>query len=71
VIDLTPAWRDFTFTFTAESVVAKNHCPGFSLAQEKGTVWLKAVPLAEKRLFGSVAATVTAREIDPRKGGLT
>jgi Carbohydrate binding domain len=47
-IELTPAWRDFTFTFTAETVAAKNNRLGFSLGQEKGTVWLKDVTLAEK-----------------------
>jgi len=49
VIDLTPAWRDLTFTFTADSVAAKNNRLGFSLGQEKGTVWLKDVTLAEKQ----------------------
>ena len=48
-LDLTPTWRDFTFTFTADSVAAKNNRLGFSLGQEKGTIWLKDVTLAEKK----------------------
>ncbi|HTZ21602.1 MAG TPA: carbohydrate binding domain-containing protein [Opitutaceae bacterium] len=49
VIDLAPAWHDFTFTFTADSVAAKNNRLGFSLGQEKGPVWLKDVTLTEKK----------------------
>ncbi len=48
VIELTPDWKDFTFTFNAADTAAKNNRLGFLLGQEKGAVQLRDVVLVEK-----------------------
>ena len=48
-VDLTKEWKDYQYTFKAEGVAAmKKNRITLVLGNEKGTVWVKEMVLAEK-----------------------
>jgi hypothetical protein len=49
VLELTPEWKTFTFTFKADGVAPKaNNRLGFLVGQEVGAVWIKELTLTAK-----------------------
>lgn len=49
VVELTPEWKTFAFTFKADCVAPKaNNRLGFLIGQEVGAVWIKDLTLAAK-----------------------
>lgn len=48
LIDLTPAWQDFKFTFKADGTAGKNNRLGFIIGQDTGTVYIKDLVLTAK-----------------------